>query len=133
MNKYMPSSYIDRLHKLGLTIKYALSEILIKVQDGEMSAQEAEYYINWLKENPERKKNKGGFMSEIKICPLMSRANRLDSGAGEEASGLCEDFIECQKERCAWFISVYSSENQTFYCCAIEMLAMKNSEGKYQV
>ena len=54
-----------------------------------------------------------------KICPIMS-------------TGACN--YKCLKHECAWFVFPYTTEGlKCDGMCAIEMIAMKNSEGLYRV
>jgi hypothetical protein len=55
----------------------------------------------------------------IKICPLLS-ANPKDK-------------VECEGPNCMWWVQGYTTEKIQICCCAIEFLALKNSEGNYRV
>lgn len=59
-------------------------------------------------------------MSE-KICPILSMAAQDTL------------FTECQRASCCWWVTGYTTERLPISCCAMEFLALKNSEGKYRV
>jgi len=72
-----------------------------------------------------------------KICPLMSR--EVISSVLWEKSKACADtktkqsFVECQKSKCAFYVSGYTTEKSRIECCAFEFIALKNAEGSYSV
>ena len=39
----------------------------------------------------------------------------------------------CIEGECAWWIGGYTTEGTPCKCCAIEMIALKNSDGRYNV
>ena len=67
-----------------------------------------------------------------KICPLMSNASRI-----KEATDICAfdtfNEVECKENKCTLWVSGYTTEHRTIQCCVFEFMAMKNSEGLYQV
>lgn len=56
-----------------------------------------------------------------KICPLMS------------GRGIDQTVCRCHKELCAFWVTGYTTEAIQVSCCAIEFMALKNSEGQYRV
>lgn len=65
-----------------------------------------------------------------KICPFMSKPLKQVT----DESGKHDYFVECQKQKCALWVRPYSTEDiSQDGMCAFEMMAMKNSEGKYVV
>lgn len=41
--------------------------------------------------------------------------------------------IDCQKSKCAFYVSGYTTEKASIQCCAFEFIALKNAEGLYRV
>ena len=62
-----------------------------------------------------------------KMCPLKFNGNI-------RRYGCCDtDSCQCEETKCAWWIQTYTIEDLPINCCAIEAIAMKNSDGKYIV
>ena len=64
-----------------------------------------------------------------KLCPLKFNNVTLD----KDGYAFSEDSCFCERIRCAWWINGWTIENLPIECCALEYMAMKNSEGKYLV
>ena len=62
-----------------------------------------------------------------KMCPLMF------SGTISRCGHCGGNIFQCKKEECALWIQTYTTEGLPLNCCAIEAIAMKNSDGKYIV
>lgn len=63
-------------------------------------------------------------------CPLLF--------AGETSSGdssFPKDWSDCQEGRCAWWVTMHTSERAGFQysCCAIAAIALKNNQGQIAV
>ena len=59
-----------------------------------------------------------------KICPLMSmQYNNI---------GECPEFIYCQKEQCAWWTKILTTDHIPTETCSIEALTKKNADGLYR-
>lgn len=56
---------------------------------------------------------------EKKICPVHSIETH--------------NYEPCIEHRCAWWVNGYTTEGISVRCCAIEFIAMKNSDGQYRV
>jgi len=69
-----------------------------------------------------------------KICPLMSR-KVTQSFSDDVPQFLNAPFeeVECLKNKCAFWVSGYTTEKLPIQCCAFEFIALKNTEGLYRV
>lgn len=65
------------------------------------------------------------------ICPLMSKAQFVDNGKDDKGQG--DFFVNCKENKCALWVNHYTSEHTLISCCALVMLACKNTNGLYQV
>jgi len=69
---------------------------------------------------------------ENKICPLMSRP--IASNDASDVSQYSHTvFVECQKENCALWTTVWTTENLREVGCAFVVSVGVNSEGKFVV
>lgn len=65
--------------------------------------------------------------------------NRLGSGKEKKVKEEKKIYLcplrgcACEEGKCKWWVNVYTTEGTPVACCAIEALAMKNDEGRYQV
>lgn len=69
-----------------------------------------------------------------KICPIMSRIHLLSrerEGHLSNESMLHEQ--ECLKGRCAFWTGCLSTENRIEYACAIDIIARKRPDGKFDI
>ncbi len=61
------------------------------------------------------------------LCPLRDVA---DAAEGMPPGG---ESSQCIREKCAWWTSVYTTENMNVEGCAIPVLANMNSDGRFVV
>ena len=66
-----------------------------------------------------------------KICPLMSKPITEHYGEKDKVSELHE--VDCKQNKCAFWVTIYTTENSPVQCCALEAIALKNSDGHYVV
>lgn len=66
-----------------------------------------------------------------KICPLMSRP--LNAIGAYDQQVVETVWVDCQKEICQLWATVYTTEHIQIQGCSLELNAHKNQDGQYAV